>query len=86
MWGDGYAYAVSGKNRVLESKSVQELLVCNSPHIIFRAGVNHFDMFITQTSRKVRAIIKIHFSKFDGNRLQTERQESRGKKRKKLRS
>lgn len=58
---------------MLESKSMQEFLVYNSPHIIFRAGVNHFDVFITQTSRKVCAIIKIHCSKFDGNRLQTER-------------
>lgn len=54
-------------------KSVQKLLVYISPHIIFRARMNHFDVFIRQTSRKVSAIIKIHCSKFDGNRSQTER-------------
>lgn len=74
IWGDGCAWAISVNNRVFESKSMQKLLVCNSLHIFFLAEVDRFEIFLAQTSRKVYAIAKSHCSKFDGNRLRTEKQ------------
>lgn len=49
------------------------LLVYNSLQIILLAGINLFDIFITQTNKKVCAIATIPGSKFDGNCSRTEK-------------
>lgn len=58
---------------MFESKPVQDLLVYNSLQITFLSEINLFDIFITQTSRKVCAIATIPGSKFDGNCSRTEK-------------